>query len=107
MPCMDPRDSPSYREPRTVYTSGIDPALFQKAKDHAHHLESILCAVFTYLDTIGIVEEVVATASRHGRVDVMAFWEAHTKDDRARLAKELHKYSIDEQAVLRELLGGL
>ena len=100
MPCYDSRD----HKPQIEYQNGVDPSLVRKEKQRADKAEAMLCALMTELNQQNLAEKVMAQASRHGLIDLMAFWEKHQADDRARLAKELHKYSVDEQRVMFELI---
>jgi len=68
-------------------------------------LKSGLCAIITELESKGIANEVIAKASREGLIDLMSFWEIHSKSDESRMAKEIHKYSIHEQNIIKNLLG--
>lgn len=101
MPCYDGRDQGSVR---TVYESGISPDDLRGVKDKCNWLSSALCAILSELDRRGITPSVVAEASRNGLIGVLQFWEAHSKSDISRLTKELHRYSKDEQEILRKLL---
>jgi hypothetical protein len=102
MPCYDSRNT---------YSNGRsegEAAGFEKGKQfaarHINQLEAALCAILNELERRDICENVVAEASRNGLIDLMGFWVNHKKSDRARLANDIHKYSKDEQAVIRELL---
>lgn len=101
MPCYDGRDQV---EIMTVYESGIDPYKLEKANDRIAYLEGMLCAILNELERTGDDHRVITEASRKGLVDIVSFWNKHKNNDRTRLAKELHKYSKDEQAILRILL---
>jgi hypothetical protein len=49
----------------------------------------------------------IAEASRNGLIGLVDFYQVHKKDDKSRLAAEIHKYSKDEQRVIREILKEL
>ncbi len=74
-------------------------------KDDNEWLSGALCAVFNELERRGIVADVLSEASRNGLIGVLDFWSSHKRDDVSRLTRELHKYSKDEQEVLRGLLN--
>lgn len=100
MPCYDSRD----HEPQITYVNGVDPAKVTSETQRANKAEAMLCALMSELVQLGCAESVMATASRHGLVDLMAFYNKHRADDKSRLAKDLHKYSVDEQRLILELL---
>ena len=104
MPCYDPGPS-SHVETRTVYESGISPYDFTVVKKRNEWLEAALCAVFNELERRDIAPDVMAEASRNGLIGLMDFWSKHTKADEAKMARDLHVYSKDEQAILRKLLN--
>lgn len=101
MPCYDSRD----HEPRVEYRSGISPEKLQESERRGEYLEACLCAILSELERRGIAAEVAAESSRNGLIDIMGMWTAHTESDEARIAKLLHTYSKDEQAVMRKLLS--
>jgi hypothetical protein len=100
MPCYDSRE-----RVRVRYESGISPQDLAKVKKENEWLVGALCAVFNELERRGVAADVLAEASRNGLIGVLEFWAEHKSDDVSRLARELHKYSKDEQQVLRELLN--
>lgn len=106
MPCYDPRGR---GEVRTEYVNGVDPYPLKSTivglREEISKLEGGLCAIITELEIRNIASEVISQASKSGLIDLMSFWEEHKKDDKTRLAKELHKFSEHEQAVLKELLN--
>lgn len=96
MPCYDSR-------PRDEAIANIN-----KLKDAARSieiLEGYLCAVMSELESRGIAESVMVNASRNGLIDLVGFWKYHKENDRARLLAEIHKYSVDEQRIIKELLN--
>ncbi len=101
MPCYDGRGS----QDKTVYRSGISPSDMQKVLDKNEWLEAALCAVFNELQKREVVASVIAEASRNGLIGIMDFWQHHQKSDEARIAKALHSFSKDEQAVIKRLLN--
>ncbi len=101
MPCYDGRDSV---RTEIRYESGISPSDLRAAKDRCAQLEAALCAILNELDFRGIASEVAAEASRHGLIDIMSFWCSHKLSDEARIAKQLHKFSKDEQKIIKKLL---
>ena len=102
MPCYDGRDS---HRTETVYRSGISPSDMQKVIDKNEWLEAALCAVFNELQKRDVIGSVIAEASRNGLIGIMDFWQQHQKSDEARIAKALHSFSKDEQAVIKKLLN--
>ena len=101
MPCYD-----AQRQGHTeyVYETGISPHDLNKAKNRIAWLESALCATFNELDRREIASSVAREASRNGLIDLMGFWSQHRDEDENRLAKALHAFSKDEQAILKQLL---
>lgn len=102
MPCYDTR---SNNPTRTVYETGISPSVLDSEKRHRAWAEAAVCAICNELDRRGIAEEVLAESSRNGLIGLVDFWKAHSGSDRARLALELHKFSKDEQSIIRQLLN--
>lgn len=103
MPCYDGRDN---ERTEVIYQSGISPDELARARDNAAKMIGVVCAIFNELERRGIGEAVIAEASRNGLIDIMGIWNEHKKDDASRLAKDLHhRYSKDEQAILRALLN--
>lgn len=104
MPCYDGR-----QDTRVEYRTGVDPQIYEgrirAAEDRNNKLEAGLCAIITELEKKGIANEVISQASKSGLIDLMGFWEQHSKEDETRLAKELHKFSEHEQDVLKKLLN--
>ena len=114
MPCYDGREN----QPRIIYESGIDPQTLEIAKRRLADAEAkannlskekdlltaMICALINELERRNIAPQVIAEASRNGLINIMAFYKGHRGDDVARLALELHKYSKDEQAILKSLL---
>ena len=97
MPCYDPRP----RDKAIANASKLKDAVRS-----VNILEACLCAVMSELESRGIVESVIVKASRNGLIDLVGFWEHHKKNDRARLLAEIHKFSVDEQKVIKKLLNG-
>lgn len=102
MPCYDGRNS---SPTRTVYKSGISPSEMQRVVDKNKWLESAICAVFNELQKREIIGSVIAEASRNGLIGIMDFWQQHQISDEARIAKELHSFSKDEQEIIKKLLN--
>lgn len=97
MPCYDSR-------PRDKAIANVS-----KLKDAARSieiLEGYLCAIMSELESRGIAESVIVNASRNGLIDLVGFWKYHKENDRARLLAEIHKFSVDEQKVIKQLLNG-
>lgn len=105
MPCYDGRED----APRIVYQNGVDPGPYQRdiqtLKDSVKSLTAGLCALMSELEEKGIANEIISRASKRGLINLMDFWVDHKKDDETRLAKELHKFSEQEQSVLKKLLN--
>ena len=106
-PCYTPDNaygSSSYE--KTVYVDNPEQQkkineLIDQIKWH----EAALCAIITELEKLGIADKVIAQASKSGLIDLVGFYAAHSKEDEARLLKELDKFSEHEQDVLRKLLS--
>ena len=92
MPCYDSRDRISVDE-------------LNEVKGENRKITASLCALLNELERRGIVHDVIAEASRNGLIDLVGFYKDHKKDDKSRLAFQLHKFSKDEQAILKELLN--
>jgi hypothetical protein len=111
MPCYSPTDADMYRSAE-AQTQRINKELktseskAAQYKDYSMKIDAAMCAVLNELEQIGIIESVITKASRHGLIDIVGWWESHKQDDKARLTKSLHNYSIDEQRVLFDLLKG-
>lgn len=89
MPCFDPRDNEERHE----------------LKDKNSKLEAALCAIAAELSRNGILEVVVANASRNGLINIYELINSHELKDRERIAKDLHKrYSKDELELIKKLL---
>jgi hypothetical protein len=102
MPCYDPRDS---ERVITEYKTGISPDDLQTQVDRGNMYMGAFCAVMNELQRKSIAEEVLASASRSGKIDLFLLWKQHVDYDVNRLAKDIHeRYSKDEQLVIRELL---
>lgn len=103
MPCYDQRDSV---RTETVYKTGISPEELAAERDRGNRFEGAVCAIVNELDRRCIAEEVLAEASRKGQIDLMSIWVTHKKNDVARLTADIHRrYSVDEQQVIKKLLG--
>jgi len=105
MPCYDGRERENVR---TEYINGVNPEPYNykisKLKDQVAQLEAGLCAIITELEKKGIANEVISQASRSGLINLMDFWEKHSKEDEARLAKKFHLFSEHEQDVIRKMV---
>ena len=96
MPCYDDRDR---KDVRTEYVNGVDPTPYKykidNLKDKVKRLEAGLCAIITELEKREIANEVISQASKSGLIDLMEFWEQHSKEDEARLAKKFHQLYLN------------
>jgi hypothetical protein len=105
MPCYADRDR---KNVRTEYVNGVDPTPYKyeidNLKDKVKRLEAGLCAIITELEKREIANEVISQASKSGLIDLMEFWEQHSKEDEARLAKKFHQFSEHEQEVIRKMI---
>ena len=105
MPCYDGRDRENVR---TEYVNGVDPTPYNykisNLTDQVARLEAGLCAIITELEKKGIANEVISQASKSGLINLMDFWEKHSKEDEARLAKKFHSFSEHEQDVIRKMV---
>lgn len=106
MPCYDGRDRENVR---TEYINGVDPQPYNykisNLTDQVARLEAGLCAIITELEKKGIANEVISQASKSGLINLMDFWDKHSKEDEARIAKKLHQFSEHEQEVIKKLLA--
>ena len=100
MPCYEPPED----QVREIYVNGENPEKSRMLLYQVSKFEAILCALFNELDRRGIAEPVIAEASRNGLIEIMTWWENHKKDDKARLTNDVHKYSKDEQRIIKEIL---
>lgn len=101
MPCSDGQCQQSTR---VVYESGVSHEKYREVEQRADWFEGAICAILSELERRGLAAEVIAESSRNGLIDIMTFWATHSNDDEARIAKVLHGYSKDEQAIMRKLL---
>lgn len=105
MPCYDARDRENVR---TEYVKGFDPTpynyIISNLTDQVKRLEAGLCSLITELEKRGIANEVISQASKSGLIDLMSFWEHHSKEDEARLAKKFHQFSEHEQEVIKKMV---
>lgn len=107
MPCYDSRSN----QTTTVYESGISPSEMEQVNkqnrlltDNNKWLEAAICAIFNELDRRDVLGSVIAESSRNGLIGLMEFWSQHKQSDESRIAKALHAFSKDEQAVIKKLL---
>lgn len=110
MPCYDPFNSPSnnretIREIITKVDNPQDKQEIIKLTDTVKRLEAGLCAIMSELDRKGIANEIISQASKSGLINLMDFWEAHSKEDETRIARALHHFSEHEQIVMKKLLN--
>ena len=73
--------------------------------DENKYLTAGLCAIITELNKRGIANDVISQASKSGLIDLMKFWYQHAFEDEVRLAVELHKFSEQEQSILKRMLN--
>ena len=106
MPCYDSRSN----ESRVVYVDKLQPEVdglnkaLSEHKNYSMQIDAAMCAILNELEQRNIIEGVIVQASRHGLIDIVGWWETHKQDDKSRLTKSLHNYSVDEQRVLFNLL---
>ena len=110
MPCYDPFNSPSnnretIREIITKVDNPQDKQEIIKLTDTVKRLEAGLCAIMSELDRKGIANEIISQASKSGLINLMDFWEAHSKEDETRIARALHHFSEHEQIVMKKILN--
>jgi hypothetical protein len=74
-------------------------------RDKVKNLEAGLCAVFSELERKGIANEIISQACKSGLINLMDFWENHSKEDETRIARALHHFSEHEQIVMKKLLN--
>jgi hypothetical protein len=107
MPCFSERSHDNHmgfaRGRKEISDEMIKKVVAKQAE--VDRLEAALCAVLTELSQREIFTSVITTASRHGLIDLVTWWEHHKQDDKSRLTSVLHKYSIDEQKVMFKILG--
>jgi len=105
MPCHDGRERDNVR---TEYINGVDPEPYnykiKNLKEEVSRLEAGLCAIITELEKKGIANEVISQASKNGLINLMEFWEKHSKEDESRLAKKFHSFSEHEQDLIRKMV---
>ncbi len=109
MPCYTPTPMDMY-ETAEKQTQRINKELkdaelkLSEYKDYSMKIDAAMCAVLNELEQRGIIESVIINASRHGLIDIVGWWESHKKDDKARITKALHSFSIDEQKLMLDML---
>lgn len=103
MPCYDGRDNQ-----RIEYINGVNPEPYNEKIIHLENkckfLEAGLCAIITELEKKDVANEIISQASKSGLIDLMDFWNHHSKEDETRLALKLHQFSEHEQDVILRLL---
>tara|TARA_R110002096_G_scaffold51414_1_gene134446 strand:- start:130 stop:477 length:348 start_codon:yes stop_codon:yes gene_type:complete len=110
MPCYDDRGEQEHQ--RTVYIDKLQPEFdalnkqLSTYREYSSKIDAAMCAVLNELEQRCIIESVITKASRHGLIDIVGWWRSHKDDDKSRLTQSLHKYSVDEQRVLFDLLKG-
>ena len=104
MPCYDPREDEHVRVEYVYRDSPESSEKINELTDRNKKLEAGLCAIITELEKRGIANEVISRASKSGLINLMDFWYQHSKEDEVRLAKEIHKFSEHEQAIIKKLL---
>ncbi len=111
MPCYDPFNGNSSGT-KTVYEkiiekvdNPLDKAEILKLTDTVNRLEAGLCALISELERKGIANEIISQASKSGLINLMDFWEIHSKEDETKLARALHHFSEHEQIILKKLLN--
>jgi DNA-binding MarR family transcriptional regulator len=111
MPCYDPfngNDSGKRIEYKEIIKKVDNPKDKQeiiKLTDTVKRLEAGLCALISELDRKGIANEIISQASKSGLINLMDFWEAHSKEDETRIARALHHFSEHEQIVMKKILN--
>lgn len=111
MPCYDPQHNHSpqvretIREIVTTVDNPLDKAEILKLTDTVNRLEAGLCALISELERKGIANEIISQASKSGLINLMDFWEIHSKEDNTRIARALHQFSEHEQIILKKLLN--
>jgi hypothetical protein len=108
MPCYSQRegqDSPIYITERVIEVNQADKILIEELKHKNRKLEASICAIINELEVLGITNRVLSTASKRGLIDLMSFWTEHSKEDTARIAEELHRFSEHEQQIIKKLLA--
>ncbi len=107
MPCYSGENRDNVRT-EYVHINGVNPLPYEyeikNLKQKVALLEGGLCALITELEKREIANEVISQASKSGLIDLMGFWEKHSKGDQARLAKKFHEFSEHEQDVIRKLV---
>ena len=107
MPCHDGRENVR-TEYITEYINGVDPEPYnykiKNLKEEVSRLEAGLCAIITELEKKGIANEVISQASKNGLINLMEFWEKHSKEDESRLSKKFHSFSEHEQDLIRKMV---
>ena len=110
MPCYDPQFSQSnHRETvREIITKVDNPQDKQeiiKLTDTVKRLEAGLCAIISELERKGIANEIISQASKSGLINLMDFWETHSKEDETKIARALHHFSEHEQIIMKKILN--
>ena len=77
----------------------------RKMKTINKQYTAMLCALFNDLKNRNILEDVLDTASKDGKIDFKLFIEEHEKEDIERLKEELLKFSKHERQTLIKILN--
>ena len=77
----------------------------RKMKTINKQYTAMLCALFNDLKNRNILEDVLKTASKDGKIDFKTFIEEHEKEDIERLKEHLLQFSKHERKILINLLN--
>jgi hypothetical protein len=102
MPCSDGiRDS----NVRVVYEDNPrDKEKIEALERKIILFEAGLCAIITELDREKLSYKILSNASKNGGINLMEFWNEHTKNDESRIGVYLHKLSDHELDIAKKLL---
>jgi hypothetical protein len=98
MPCGDMRDMSTNQD----YENQI--AVLRKDN---RQLEAALCAVFNELEKDGVLDDIIAVASKNADIDLAAIWKRHVSADMDRLKRDLSQYSEHELNMLKKIIDSL
>ena len=113
MPCYQDRGwsenddwTPLNAQKDNINYSDIEKQLEErKMKTINKQYAAMLCALFNDLKNRNILEDVLDTASKDGKIDFKLFIEEHEKEDIERLKEQLLQFSKHERQILIKILN--
>ena len=104
MPCYEEQSVPQ----RVEYRNGVDPSPYltriSTLQDRVSWLEAALCALINEMDREEISNRIILSASRNGKINLLKFWEEHSKEDEARLLSKFNSMSEHEKSLIKKMI---